>query len=71
MHYNFKSNMKFLEDVLVHVFIISVTGMPFLFFSITFCSRFGMEWDTVCKPTEHPFLAPGVHEPVHLTPKQY
>ena len=29
----------------VHVFRISVTGMPFLFF-ITFCSRCGMRWDT-------------------------
>ena len=29
----------------------------FVFLSITFCSHCGMEWDTVCKPTDHPFLA--------------
>ena len=43
----------------------------FVFLSITFCSHCGMEWDTVCKPTDHPFLAflsPGAQEPVHLTP---
>ena len=31
----------------VHVFRISVTGMPFLFF-ITFCSRCGMKWHRAC-----------------------
>ena len=51
----------------VHLFRISVTGMPFSFF-ITFCTRCGMEWDTACRPTDDPFwafLSPGAQEPVH------
>ena len=53
----------------VHLFRISVTGMPFSFF-ITFCTRCGMEWDTACRPTDDPFwtfLSPGAQ----ATPKQY
>ena len=57
---------------LVHVFRISVAGMPFLFvcflvFFITFCSRCGMVRDTAWRPTDDPFsalLSPGVQEPV-------
>ena len=41
----------------VHVFRISVTGMPFLFFFITFCSHCGMNWDTACRPTNDGFWA--------------
>ena len=39
----------------VHVFRISVTGMPFLFF-ITFCSRCGMKWHRACRPTNDPLI---------------
>ena len=50
----------------VHVFRLSVTGMPFLFF-ITFCSRCGMKWHRACRPTNDPFwpfLSPGAQDPV-------
>ena len=45
-----------------HIFRISVTGMPFLFFS-----RSGMVWGTACRPTDDPFwafLSPAAQEPV-------
>ena len=38
----------------VHVFRISVTCIPFLFF-ITLCSGCGLKWDTACRPTDDPF----------------
>ena len=50
----------------VHVFRISITGMPFLFFFVTFCRRCGMKWDTACRPADDPlwaFLSPGAQEP--------
>ena len=75
MYYNFWSTLflheisrcLFLYNVHIHVFRISVTGMPFSFFFITFCSRCCMEWDTACRPTDDPFwafLSPGAQEPV-------
>ena len=51
----------------VHVFRISVTSMPFLFFFITFCSLCGMNLDTACRPTNDPFwafLSLGAQDPV-------
>ena len=76
MYYNFWSTLflheisrscLFLYKVHIHVFRISVTGMPFSFFFITFCSRCCMEWDTACRPTDDPFwafLSPSAQEPV-------
>ena len=75
MHSNFWSKlyfyMKFLEDV---YFCTEYMYSEFqwlacaFWFFITFCSRCGVKWDTVCRPTDDPFwafLSPGAQEPVH------
>ena len=86
MHYDVWSKLLFVHEISrclflyrVHVFWISVTGMPFLFclfvvvFFITFCSRCGMEWDTACRPTDDPFRAFFINwcAGASSTPKQY
>ena len=75
MHYNFWSKlyfyMKFLEDV---YFCTEYMYSEFqwlactFWFFITLCSRCGVKWDTVCRPTDDPFwafLSPGAQESVH------
>ena len=77
MHYNFWSKLYFIHDISrrclfpyrIHVFRISVIGMPFFFFLFffTFYSRCGIQWDTACRATDDPFwafLSPGSQEPV-------
>ena len=75
MHSNFWSKVYFYMKFLEHVYFSTEYMHPefpllawaFWFF-ITFCSRCGMKWDTVCRPTDDPFwafLSPGAQEPVH------
>ena len=74
MHYNFWSKlyfyMKLLEDVYFSIKNMysefQLLACPFCFF-ITFSSRWGMNWDTACRPKDDPFLAflsPGAQDPV-------
>ena len=74
MHYNFWSKlyfyMKLLEDVYFSIKNMysefQLLACPFCFF-ITFCRRWGMNWDTACRPKDDPFLAflsPGAQDPV-------
>ena len=73
MHYNFWSKlyfyMKFLEDVYFSTKYMysEFQWLAHPLFFITFCSRCGMNWNTVCRPTDDPFcafLSPGAQEPV-------
>ena len=74
MQYNFWSKlyfyMKLLEDVYFSIKNMysefQLLACPFCFF-ITFCSGWGMNWDTACRPKDDPFLAflsPGAQDPV-------
>ena len=81
MHYNFWSKlyfyMKLLEDVYFSIKYMysefQLLACPFCFF-ITFCSRCGMNWDTMCRPTNDPlwaFFSPGAQDPVQRPNKIY
>ena len=74
MHHNFWSKLQFYMKLVEDVYFsteymyseFQLLACSFCF-SITFCSRCCMKWDTACRPTDDPFwtfLSPGAQGPV-------